>query len=323
VDLGSGCKGEVVICGESRLFFSRRLLIVPLRGRVWGTVVPQVVGSNHIFILRVGAVGRILALARYALLGTILEPIAASGNGDDFGVMEQPVEDGTGGGHVAQKFSPFFDGTIGGHQGGAVFIATHNDLQEDLAAFWRQDLEPHVVNDKQIGLEVFSQQAALAGLGSLEGELAHQIEDRAVEHQETGLDGFDSDGLSEMAFAHAGRANKERITLLADKMTGGQFVDARAIDGRIEGEVEVVQRADLAEVGSILTPGDGALLAHVDLVLENDFQELMVRKSAGFGFLEAQIERAKQPRETQSVRVFFEGVVRHSWVDGAELMKSE
>ena len=78
----------------------------------------------------------------------------------------------------------------------------------------------------------------------------------------------------------------------------------RAIDGRIEGEVEVVQRADLAEVGSFLAPGDCALLSHVDFVLENDFQELMVRQSAGFGFLEAQLERAKQSRETQSLRVF-------------------
>ena len=50
---------------------------------------------------------RILTLARYTLLGTILEPVAASGNGDDFGVMEQPVEDGAGGGdvHLIDPFS--------------------------------------------------------------------------------------------------------------------------------------------------------------------------------------------------------------------------
>jgi len=53
-----------------------------------------------------------VALARYTLLGTILEPVAASGNGDDFGVMEQPVEDGAGGGakavcKVATEFAPF------------------------------------------------------------------------------------------------------------------------------------------------------------------------------------------------------------------------
>ena len=104
-------------------------------------------------------------LGRYTLVHTVLEPVTASGDRDDFGVMEQPIENGAGGGDVAQELSPFFDGTIGSHQGGAVFIATHDDLQEDFAAFGRQDLEPHVVNDKEIGLEVFSQQSALAGLG--------------------------------------------------------------------------------------------------------------------------------------------------------------
>jgi hypothetical protein len=106
-------------------------------------------------------------------------------------------------------------------------------------------------------------------------------------------------------------------------MTGGQFVDARAIDGSIESKVEIVQGTDLTEVGSFLAPGDGALLSHVEFVLEDDFQELMVRKSAGFGILEAQLQSAKQSRETQSLRIFFEGVVGHSWVDGAELMNSE
>jgi hypothetical protein len=106
-------------------------------------------------------------------------------------------------------------------------------------------------------------------------------------------------------------------------MTGGQFVDACAIDGGVESEVEVVQRADLAEVGSFVTPGDCALLSHVDLVLENAFQKLLVGQSIGFGFLEAQLQSAKQPREAQSVSILFEGVVHHSWMDGAELMKSE
>ena len=180
--------------------------------------------------------GRIWAW-RCTLIGTVLEPVAASGYRDDFGVVEQSVEDGAGGRHVAQELSPFLDGTVGGHQGGAVFVAAHDDLQEDFAAFWRQDLEPHVVNDEEIGLEIFSQQAALASLGCLSGKLTHQVEHRAVEHQEAGLDGLDSDGLSQMAFSHPGRADKERVALLADKVTGGQFVDAGPIDGGVESKV--------------------------------------------------------------------------------------
>ena len=122
------------------------------------------------------------------LVRAVLEPVAASGYRNHFGVVEQSIKDGAGGRHVAKELSPFLDGAVGGHQGGSVFVATHDDLQEDLAAFGRQDLEPHVVDDKEIGLEIFSQQAALASLSRLSGKLAHQVEHRAVEHQETGLD---------------------------------------------------------------------------------------------------------------------------------------
>ena len=90
---------------------------------------------------------------------------------------------------------------------------THDDLQEDFAAFWRQDVEPPAVDDKQIGLEIFSQQTALASSGGLKGKLAHQVEHRAVEHQETGLDRFEAreskaagetDCLSMARFADSG-----------------------------------------------------------------------------------------------------------------------
>jgi hypothetical protein len=44
---------------------------------------------------------------------------------------------------------------------------------------------------------------------------------------------------------------------------------------------EIVQGTNLAEVGSFLSPGDGALLSHVEFVLENDFQELLVGSLLG------------------------------------------
>ena len=93
-------------------------------------------------------------LGRGTLIDTVLESIATTGDREDLSVVEQSIEDGAGGRHVAQELSPFFDGTIGGHQGGAVFVAAHDDLQEDFAAFGRQDLKPHVVNDEEIGLEI-------------------------------------------------------------------------------------------------------------------------------------------------------------------------
>ena len=87
-------------------------------------------------------------------------------------------------------------------------------------------------------------------------------------------------------------------------------------NGGIESEVEVVQRAEFAEVGSFVASGDCALLAHVDFILENDFQELSVAQPASFGFLQAQLERAKRFREAQGVSILCDGVVGHSWMDG-------
>ena len=43
------------------------------------------------------------------MIGTVLEPIAAPGYRDYFGVMEQSVEDGTCDTDVAKELSPFLD----------------------------------------------------------------------------------------------------------------------------------------------------------------------------------------------------------------------
>jgi hypothetical protein len=61
-------------------------------------------------------------------------------------MMQQTVEDRAGGRDIAEQFAPFFDGSIGSHYGGPVLITAHDDFEKDLAAFWRQDFEPHIVS---------------------------------------------------------------------------------------------------------------------------------------------------------------------------------
>ncbi len=90
--------------------------------------------------------GVVLLLFAWRLLGVWLESVAAPVDRNNLGVMEQAVEYSAGGGDIAEQFAPFFNGTIGGHHGGAVFVATHDDLQEDFAAFWREDFQAHIIN---------------------------------------------------------------------------------------------------------------------------------------------------------------------------------
>jgi hypothetical protein len=57
---------------------------------------------------------------------------------------------------VGTPFLRQADWKIGSHHARPIFVSTHNDLQEDFTAFLWQSLESHVVNDQQIGFEVFA-----------------------------------------------------------------------------------------------------------------------------------------------------------------------
>jgi len=83
-----------------------------------------------------------------------------------------------------------------------------------------------------------------------------------------GLDGVGADGLGKMAFTQTGRANQERVAVLADELPGGQLVDGLALDGWIEGPVEVFEGfVGIAKAGVALALVDQALLANVDFIL--------------------------------------------------------
>jgi hypothetical protein len=63
---------------------------------------------------------------------------------------------------------------------------------------------------------------------------------------------------------------------------------------RIERKVEVLKGASIAEVGGFAAATNLSLMAHINLVLEQDLQELNMLELVGFGFLKTQIKGIKQ-----------------------------
>jgi len=53
--------------------------------------------------------------------------------------------------------------------------------------------------------------------------------------------GFQSQSIGQVAFAHAGGPTQEHILVTVDESAGGQFSDESAIDGRSSREIEVGQ----------------------------------------------------------------------------------
>jgi len=201
--------------------------------------------------------------------------------------MQEPVEDGSGGGHVAEQLAPFLQWPVAGHDSGTVFVTAHNDFQQILAGVFGQLFEAHVVNDDQIGLQVFAQGFVLLIKGFVLHEVPDQIEDGTVKHQEVYLDGLVTDGLGQMGFAGAGRPEEQHVLGFADELAAGQIENLLSVNGGVEAPVEIFQRFKAVEVGGLGAAFQLALLADVEFVLEDEFQKLGVAQSVGGGFLEA------------------------------------
>lgn len=244
----------------------------------------------------------------------MVEAVAGAGDGDDFGAVEESVEDGAGGGDVAEELAPFFDGAVGGHEGGAVFVSAHDDFQKDFAAARGEVFEAHVVDDEEVGFEEEALQTGVVDRSGVGGDVACEVKDGAVEDMEPAADGFGSDGLGEVGFADSGRADEEGVAFLADEVAGGEFVDAGAGDGGVEGEVEVFEAGGAAEGGGFGAAQDLALLADVDFVLEDEFEELGVWQVVALGFLEAHVEALEESGEGECAGVVFDGGMGVHWV---------
>ena len=109
---------------------------------------------------------------------------------DDFGMVEESVENGGCCGDVVEEFAPFFDGAVGGHEGGSVFVTAHDQLQEYFPGLGRQGLEPHIINDEQVDLEVPFEDAVQLGRGTFGLKVANEVKNRTVKDGEVGLDGL-------------------------------------------------------------------------------------------------------------------------------------
>ena len=67
----------------------------------------------------------------------------------DDGMMEQPVEQRSGDDGVAEHLAPFGEAAVGGEDHGALFVAGVDELEEQIAAAWRDRQVSDLVDDEQ------------------------------------------------------------------------------------------------------------------------------------------------------------------------------
>ena len=97
----------------------------------------------------------------------IFEAVAVAFDLDDFCVVQEAVEYGCGGRDVADELAPFFEGSVLGHECGAHFVASHDNLKEIFAGFWRQLFDAHVVDDEQVAFGVALHRAVMRSIHAI------------------------------------------------------------------------------------------------------------------------------------------------------------
>jgi hypothetical protein len=243
------------------------------------------------------------------VVDAVLKPVGAAFDFDDVGVVEEAVEDGGGGGDVADEFAPFLQGAVGGHEGGAQVVAAHDDFEEVFPGLWRELFDAHVVDDQEIALEVAAHGSLVSAFVAVVAKVFEEVEDGAVEDGFAAFDQLVADGLSKVTFADSGWSDEEDVFGVFTEASGGKLVDLGAVDRGIEAEVEAVEGAFLAEGGGFVPAGDHALMSDVEFVLEEEFEELFVGEVVASGFLQAQVERRGEAAEAQ----FLEGLLK-AWM---------
>ena len=96
--------------------------------------------------------------------------------------MQKAVEDGCGRRHVFDELAPFLQRPVGGHQSGAHFVASRDDLEQVFAGLGRKLGDAHVVDDKEVALEVALHGALVLAVEAVVAEVGQDVEDRAIEH---------------------------------------------------------------------------------------------------------------------------------------------
>ena len=236
----------------------------------------------------------------FLFLSNVFQTITSPSDLDEMGSAQEPVEDGCCGWDVPNQLSPLLDGAVAGHEGGAVFIAAHDNLEEMLPRPLGKDFEAHVVNDEKIGLQVARQDLVDFLKGLTLCEVGAEIEDGTVKDREPHFGHFPAYGLGQVGFANARRADKEDVLFVPDELSGGELHDLFFWYVVVEREVKVLQAPFVPEPGELDAFASGAIFPDGQFVLDQKFQELKMSELARTGFLHSHFQGGEGSREFQA-----------------------
>jgi len=169
-------------------------------------------------------------------------------------------------------------------------------------------LKAEFINQQQRRRHILAPLQPRWGQAGVDLQRGHQLVEAEILHREALLDRSDAQTHAQMRLAHPWRPLDQNRLGRAHPPTGGQRVNPRALDGRLKGKVEVLQRLPGRQVGQLQRGLDPPRLPPGQLRLEQDVEEGMRRDLLAHGVTEHLVEMLGGMRAAQSRQPLTRGV---------------
>ena len=180
-------------------------------------------------------------------------------------------------------------------------MALEDDFVEVARLLGIEAAQREVVDDEDVG----SEEAAEHPLGGVIGAGLVEVLEEVVGAQEEDVAAGAAGGVSQRAgekrFPDADGAEEDGVLVALDEAETEEVAHAIAIEGNGGVPVEAFQGLLLVEAGAIESEGEIRVIAPVDLVLEDEFEEVEFRELRLLGIRDAVRERGEHARELEAL----------------------
>src|SRR5690606_26942600 len=129
---------------------------------------------------------------------------------------------------------------------------------------------------------------------------------RLVQGRVAGLDRLHPDGDNQVGLPDTGLADDQPAPVLFDKTSGGQIEDLLTIDGRVKGKIKIFQRLAFRKVSLAQTTFQQTIAPAIDLVLDQQLKELLMREPALNGLLQSYVKDLGHAGKPQMTKFSFQ-----------------
>lgn len=177
-------------------------------------------------------------------------------------VMEYPVKYSAGErGVVVEDGWPLFEYAIRRQDDATAFVATAEDLKQQIGTLLVDRQIPQFVDDKDVWLAIFCQLVLEAMLGVGCTQHVDHVDRRGEENTMAGVAGLMGKCDRQVRFAQPASTDQNDVGVFRNEVHREQLLDLHAIDLLRMGELELIEQFDDREAGLPDAPLNGALPA--------------------------------------------------------------